>query len=81
MIGRSLPEYYFIRVCIAGLRLIAPASFAYLLACVATRSILVSPIIAAVAVCEASFFAVYALRRRRFQKVGTGSLYLIRVSF
>lgn len=30
MIGHSLPEYVFIRLCILGLRLIAPLSLVYL---------------------------------------------------
>ncbi|KAJ6606169.1 hypothetical protein DFH09DRAFT_1017115 [Mycena vulgaris] len=68
MIGQSLPEYYFIRVCIAGLRLLAPASVGYLLACAATGSILVSPILAAVAACEASFYAIFFIRGRRFNQ-------------
>ncbi|KAJ7491057.1 hypothetical protein FB451DRAFT_1023811 [Mycena latifolia] len=69
MIGQSLPEYYFIRVCIAALRLVGPASVAYLLACAATGSILVSPVLGVVATCEASFYAVFFLRRRRFNQV------------
>ncbi|KAJ7494394.1 hypothetical protein B0H11DRAFT_935047 [Mycena galericulata] len=68
MIGQSLPEYYFIRVCIAALRLVAPTSFVYLFACAATNSILVSPVLAAVAVCEASFYVIFILRRRRFNE-------------
>ncbi|KAJ7700819.1 hypothetical protein B0H17DRAFT_1157846 [Mycena rosella] len=68
MIGQSLPEYYFVRVCIAGLRLVAPASVAYLLTCAAARSILVSPVLGVVAVCEALFWVIFLLRRRRFNK-------------
>ncbi|KAJ7778798.1 hypothetical protein DFH07DRAFT_796033 [Mycena maculata] len=68
MIGQSLPEYYFIRVCIAALRLVAPASFVYLLVCVGTNSILVSPLLATLAVCEASFYLIFALRRRRINQ-------------
>ncbi|KAJ7144966.1 hypothetical protein C8R43DRAFT_561075 [Mycena crocata] len=68
MIGQSLPEYYFIRVCIAGLRLVAPASVLYLIGCAATGSILVSPVLGVVAACEASFYAVFFIRRRRFNK-------------
>ncbi|KAJ6630256.1 hypothetical protein B0H10DRAFT_1983801 [Mycena sp. CBHHK59/15] len=59
MIGQSLPEYYFVRTCIVGLRLVAPASFTYLLGSLAART---------VAACEAGFYIIYALRKRRFQK-------------
>ncbi|KAF7359129.1 AB hydrolase-1 domain-containing protein [Mycena sanguinolenta] len=68
MIGQTLPEYIFIRICIAGLRLVAPASFAFLLACAATRRILVSPVLLALAACEALFYAVFFFRWRRFNK-------------
>ncbi|KAJ7042025.1 hypothetical protein C8F04DRAFT_994318 [Mycena alexandri] len=68
MIGQSLPEYYFIRTCILGLRLVAPVSAGYLLACAATGSILVSPILLAVAACEASFYVVFFFRRRRLNR-------------
>ncbi|KAJ7184526.1 hypothetical protein C8R46DRAFT_462335 [Mycena filopes] len=69
MIGQSLPEYYFIRTCILGLRLVAPVSAGYLVACAATRSILASPVLLAVAACEASFYVVFFFRRRRFNKI------------
>jgi hypothetical protein len=69
MIGQTLPEYFFIRTCIAGLRLVAPASITYLLVCAATGRILVSPVLVAVAACEASFYAVFFFRYRRFNKV------------
>ncbi|KAJ7084839.1 hypothetical protein B0H15DRAFT_847784 [Mycena belliarum] len=68
MIGQSLPEYYFIRVCIAGLRLVGPASVAYLIACAATGTILVSPVLGIVAACEASFYGFFFLRSRRFNR-------------
>ncbi|KAJ7891304.1 hypothetical protein B0H14DRAFT_3105204 [Mycena olivaceomarginata] len=69
MIGQTLPEYFFIRTCIAGLRLVAPASITYLLVCAATGRILVSPVLVAVAACEASFYAVFFFRYRGFNKV------------
>ncbi|KAJ7253331.1 hypothetical protein B0H12DRAFT_1017571 [Mycena haematopus] len=69
MIGQTLPEYFFIRTCIAGLRLVAPISFAYLLACAATGRILVSPVLVAVATCEALFYGVFFFRNRRFNKI------------
>ncbi|KAJ6500717.1 hypothetical protein C8R45DRAFT_78955 [Mycena sanguinolenta] len=68
MIGQTLPEYVFIRICIAGLRLVAPASFAFLLACAATGRILVSPVLLALAACEASFYAIFFFRWRKFNK-------------
>ncbi|KAJ6457101.1 hypothetical protein C8R47DRAFT_995951 [Mycena vitilis] len=68
MIGQSLPEYYFVRACIAGLRSVAPVSLGYLIACAATRSILVSPVLLAVAACEGSFYAVFLYRWRQFNK-------------
>ncbi|KAJ7118980.1 hypothetical protein C8R44DRAFT_707271 [Mycena epipterygia] len=69
MIGQSLPEYYFIRVCIAGLRLVGPISVVYLLACAATGSILISPVLGVVAACEASFYGIFYLRRRKLNRI------------
>ncbi|KAF7353808.1 AB hydrolase-1 domain-containing protein [Mycena venus] len=68
MIGQTLPEYYFIRTCIAGLRLVAPVSVAYLVACAATGRILLSPVLVAVTACEASFYAIFFFQRRNFNK-------------
>ncbi|KAK7035897.1 AB hydrolase-1 domain-containing protein [Favolaschia claudopus] len=68
MIGKSLPEYIFIRLCIAGLRLVAPVSVIYLLACAATGRVIVSPILVAAAACEAIFYAFFFFRCWRFNK-------------
>ncbi|KAF8191601.1 hypothetical protein K438DRAFT_1907036 [Mycena galopus ATCC 62051] len=71
MIGQTVPEYFLIRTCIAGIRLVAPVSFTYLFGCAVTGRILVSPLLLAAAVCEASFYVVFLLRCRRFNKTTT----------
>ncbi|KAJ7611720.1 hypothetical protein FB45DRAFT_843771 [Roridomyces roridus] len=68
MIGQSVPEYLFIRATVVALRLVAPASFWYLLACAATQSFLVSPLIAAAASCEATFYVIFRLRLKRLNR-------------
>jgi len=70
MIGKSIPEYLFIRVSIAGLRLIAPASIVYLAVSAFQRQLLLSPWLGLVAIPEACFYLfVYLPRHRRLQKV------------
>jgi hypothetical protein len=70
MIGQSLPEYVFIRLCILGLRAIAPLSFVYFIVCAALREIWLSPVLLAYAAIEASFYLfVYLPRRIMFHRV------------
>lgn len=76
MIGRSLPEYLFIRVCICGLRLVTPISITYVLASGFAlarghaQSRLYSPLLAVYALAETAFYLlVYLPRGRRLQKV------------
>ncbi|CAL1694590.1 unnamed protein product [Somion occarium] len=63
MIGHSVPEYIFIRICITGLRLIAPLSILYLIACLYTNTWILSPWIAAYAFVEAAFYLLVYLPR------------------
>jgi hypothetical protein len=70
MIGKSLREYVFIRVCIFALRAIAPLSIAYLGVCLYIGRKLVSPWLALYAAAEAGFyFFVYLPRCTHLQTV------------
>ncbi|KIK61456.1 hypothetical protein GYMLUDRAFT_73408 [Collybiopsis luxurians FD-317 M1] len=64
MIGKSLPEYIFIRISIYLLRSVAPASFLYLCFCFYSKSYLVSRWILLLAALEVWFY-VFVYRRRR----------------
>ncbi|KAH9952035.1 Alpha/Beta hydrolase protein [Amylocystis lapponica] len=66
MIGRSLPEYIFIRTCICGLRLVAPASIGYVLASLHAGKFLFSPWLGAYALTEAAFYLLVYLPRGRY---------------
>ena len=70
MIGHSLPELVFIRICIFGLRLIAPLSIAYVVASWWRGAWIVSRWLGYYAVVEAVFYLfVYVPRSRHLQKV------------
>lgn len=70
MIGRSLPEYVFIRLCILGLRLIAPASIVYLLFSWYDGHFLVDDYLGYYAVAEAVFYlCIFLPRSRHLQEV------------
>ncbi|KAI0063410.1 hypothetical protein BV25DRAFT_1990788 [Artomyces pyxidatus] len=72
MLGQSLPEYIFIRISIAGLRLIAPASIAYLASSWYAGEFLWSRTLGVYAVVEALFcFLVYFPRRVRMQQMAS----------
>jgi pimeloyl-ACP methyl ester carboxylesterase len=66
MIGRSLPEYVFIRTSIFGLRLVAPVSILYLVATLYEGRILLSQWLLGTAFAEATFFLFVYLPRKRF---------------
>lgn len=69
MIGKSLPEYIFIRICIFFLRLVAPASLFYISLCLYTRKFVLWWALP-FAILEAGFFLfVYLPRKKRLQKV------------
>jgi hypothetical protein len=75
MIGKSVTEYIFIRVSIASLRLVVPASIGYLLASIYVGKPLVSPWVAIYPSAEAFFYLlVYLPRRALLQKVWIGSI-------
>lgn len=63
MIGQSLPEYIFIRISIAGLRLIAPLSLVYLAASIQHGAFLWSRILGFYAAAEALFYVLVYLPR------------------
>ncbi|KAE9385853.1 hypothetical protein BT96DRAFT_565286 [Gymnopus androsaceus JB14] len=68
MIGQSLPEYIFIRICIFLLKLVAPASLFYLFLCLVTRQVFLYWVFP-YAVLESSFYVfVYLPRKKRLQK-------------
>ena len=70
MIGRSVPEYIFIRLCIIGLRLVAPLSIVYLGFSYYRGHFLWSAFLGAYAVAEAAFYLlVFLPRNRLLQKV------------
>ena len=70
MIGHSIPEYIFIRISIVCLRLIAPLSIIYLIACYYRREWILSSWLAVYAFVEAVFYLFVYLPRSRFmQKV------------
>jgi hypothetical protein len=70
MIGKTKKEYVFIRISIALLRLIAPASVVYLLVSIYQRKWFISPWFAVYPIAEASFYLlVYLPRRALLQKV------------
>ncbi|KAI0748754.1 hypothetical protein C8Q80DRAFT_756848 [Daedaleopsis nitida] len=70
MIGRSLPEYVFIRLCILGLRLIAPASIVYILLSCYHGKLLVSELLGYYAAAEAFFYlCIFLPRSRHLQKL------------
>ncbi|PCH37667.1 hypothetical protein WOLCODRAFT_142188 [Wolfiporia cocos MD-104 SS10] len=70
MIGNSLPEYIFIRICISGIRLIAPLSILYTLASLNYGFLLYNKWLGIYAIVEAAFYLlVYLPRCRRLQEV------------
>ena len=70
MIGRSYPEYIFIRICIFGLRLIAPLSIAYVVASWYSGNWLFHTYLGYYALLEAAFYlCVYLPRSWHLQKV------------
>ncbi len=70
MIGRSFPEYVFIRISVFALRLITPASVIYLATCWYTRFWPISPWLAVYPAAEVAFYLlVYLPRTRLLQKV------------
>ncbi|EJF66356.1 hypothetical protein DICSQDRAFT_166050 [Dichomitus squalens LYAD-421 SS1] len=72
MLGRSLPEYVFIRLSIFALQLITPLSIAYMCASWYYKHALYSPWIAIYAGLEASFYLlVFVPRNRLLQKAAT----------
>ncbi|KIY46852.1 hypothetical protein FISHEDRAFT_66270 [Fistulina hepatica ATCC 64428] len=69
MIGTSLHEYIFIRLCILCLLLVNPLSMVYLLGCCIRGRVLISPILVAFCAAEVAFFLfVYLPRKKRLQK-------------
>lgn len=70
MIGNSFIEYIFIRVCITGLRLVAPTSILYLGISAWKGSFLLSKWLGLIAIAEAGFYlAVYLPRKKVLQAV------------
>ncbi|KAI0263414.1 hypothetical protein BC834DRAFT_1027718 [Gloeopeniophorella convolvens] len=63
MIGQTWPEYVFIRLSIAALRLIAPLSIGYLAASYHAGAFLWSPFLGTYAIVEAAFFLFVYLPR------------------
>ena len=77
MIGRSLPEYIFIRLSIWGLRLIAPLSIAYTLLSYHRGHFIFSRSLGYCAAAEACFYLlVFLPRARLLQKVRLVSFFL-----
>ncbi|KAI0293585.1 hypothetical protein BC826DRAFT_1186041 [Russula brevipes] len=69
MIGRSWPEYVFIRTAILGLRLVAPLSIVHLAASCRAGAFLWSPLLGAYTLVESAFFLfVYLPRSYRLQQ-------------
>ncbi|KZP03120.1 hypothetical protein FIBSPDRAFT_905261, partial [Athelia psychrophila] len=69
MIGKTLRDYVEIHLAIAGFRLVAPLSLAFLALSLAQRRVPVSPWLAAYAALEAAFYLlVYLPRHYRLQK-------------
>ncbi|KAI0293580.1 hypothetical protein BC826DRAFT_1105012 [Russula brevipes] len=69
MIGRSWPEYVFIRTAILGLRLVAPLSIVYLAASCRAGAFLWSSLLGAYTLVESAFFLfVYLPRSYRLQQ-------------
>jgi hypothetical protein len=78
MIGKSLPEYVFIRASIFAVRAITPLCIAYLAACAFQRRLFVSPWLAVYAALEAGFYSfAYLPRYARLQEV-RGCVVLVR---
>ena len=70
MIGHSIPEYIFIRICIAGLRLVAPLSILYVVTSLYVGRWLFTRWLGYYAVVEALFYLlVYLPRDRYLQRV------------
>ena len=70
MIGHSTHEYIFIRICIFGLRLLAPLSILYVAASLYDRRWIVHPGIGYYALLESAFYLlVYLPRSKSLQKV------------
>ncbi|KAI0808011.1 hypothetical protein C8Q74DRAFT_1157216, partial [Fomes fomentarius] len=70
MIGRSLPEYFFIRLCILGLRLITPLSVGLLCFSWFRGRFLWSHWLGLYAAAETCFYwLIYVPRSRLLQKV------------
>ncbi|KAF9460635.1 hypothetical protein BDZ94DRAFT_887447 [Collybia nuda] len=68
MIGNSFLEYVFIRICIAGLRLVAPTSILYLGISAWNESFPISKWLGLVAIAETGFYlAVYLPRKKGLQ--------------
>ncbi|KAK0214160.1 hypothetical protein IW262DRAFT_1279152 [Armillaria fumosa] len=65
MIGKTIPEYIFIRAAIAVLRSVAPVSIVYLVASAYRRSFLVSPWISIFTIPEALFYLLVFLPRKK----------------
>ncbi len=70
MIGKSIQAYIGIRISIGFFRAIAPASFAYIFACIILRTFVFSPWILLIAAPEALFYLFgYLPRRSRLIRV------------
>ncbi len=70
MIGHSIPEYIFIRICIWALRIVAPISIAYVASSWYTGSRIYSRWIGYYALIESCFyFLVYLPRSKILQEV------------
>ncbi|KAG7444645.1 uncharacterized protein BT62DRAFT_951638 [Guyanagaster necrorhizus] len=65
MIGKTLPEYIFIRAAITALRLVAPVSILYLVVSAYRHSFLISPWISFFTIPEALFHLFVFLPRRK----------------
>lgn len=79
MIGRSWPEYAFIRTAILGLRLVAPLSIVHLAASCRAGAFLWSPLLGTFTLVESAFFLfAYLPRSYRLQQVRSHPPYLTR---
>ncbi|KAK0470354.1 uncharacterized protein EV420DRAFT_1499974 [Desarmillaria tabescens] len=65
MIGKTIPEYIFIRAAITALRLVVPVSIVHLVASAYRRSFLISPWISLFTIPEAFFYLFVFLPRRK----------------
>lgn len=79
MIGHSIPEYIFIRLCICCLRLVAPLSTIYILNNLYDGRFIPSSWLGCYALLEVAFyFGVYLPRSRLLQKVSLTVLHMWR---